>query len=176
MSIVQHKETVGVNASKQVQAVLLRTATNKKGEIQDEIASYNPKDEVRDIQALILKHFVLATVNMYTPRVEFNDLSLVTRDSYDQMAFNTYQPNNGEAWEGSPQSAWRSRAIRPVIRNKCMSIAAHATARLIFPKVFAYNNNSDEQQDAARVLEDLMEWSGDISNYPYTASCYTDIH
>src|SRR6267378_2508085 len=53
--------------------------------------------------------------------------------------------------------------------NKCMSIAAHATARLIFPKVFAFNKDSEEQQDAAKVLEDLMEWSGDISNYSYMA-------
>ncbi len=81
------------------------------------------------------------------------------------MSFNTYQPNNGEAWEGDPTSAWRSRALRPIIRNKCISIAAHATARLIFPKVFAYNEESDEQKDAATVMESLMEWSGEISNY-----------
>lgn len=118
---------------------------------------------------MVLKHFILGTTNMYTPRVEFNDLSLVGRDQYDAMEFNTYQPNNGEAWEGAPQSAWRSRAVRPVVRNKCMSIAAHATARLIFPKVFAYNDNSDEQREAAQVMEDLMEWSGDESNYSHTA-------
>lgn len=118
---------------------------------------------------MILKHFILSTVNMYTPRVEFNDLSLVTRDQFDQMSFNTYQPNNGEAWEGAPQQAWRSRAIRPVVRNKCMSIAAHATARLIFPKIFAYNEDSDGQSDAAGVMEALMEYAGDVSNYPYTA-------
>ncbi len=169
MSIVQHKEVTKVNASKQVEAVLLRTPTNKKGETQAEIAPYNPSEEEKQVQSLILKHFILSTVNMYTPRVEFNDLSLMTRDQFDQMAFNTYQPNNGQAWEGNMQSAWRSRAIRPVVRNKCMSIAAHATARLIFPKVFAFNNDSDEQKEAARILEDLMEWSGDISNYPYTA-------
>jgi len=50
-----------------------------------------------------------------------------------------------------------------------MSIAAHATARLIFPKIFAYNKQSDEQKDAAQVMEDLMEWSGDVSNYPFVA-------
>lgn len=159
----------GVDASKQVDAVLLRCTTNKKGEIQDEMSDYMPDQKTLDVQAMVLKQFILGNVNMYTPRVEFNDLSLVVRDQYDQMAFNTYQPNNGQAWEGSPQSAWRSRAIRPVVRNKCMSIAAHATARLIFPKIMAFNEESDEQQDAAKVLEDLMEWSGDISNYPYTA-------
>jgi hypothetical protein len=50
-----------------------------------------------------------------------------------------------------------------------MSIAAHATARLVFPKVFAYNKQSEEQVDAAQTMEDLMEWSGDVSNYSFVA-------
>lgn len=169
MSIVETKETVSVNQSKQVEAVLMRAPVNKKHEIEAEISEYTPTEQENQVRSMILKHFVLATVNIYTPRVEFNDLSLVGRDQYDQMSFNTYQPNNGQGWEGDPTSSWRSRAIRPVVRNKCMSIAAHATARLLFPKVFAYNENSDEQQDAAKVMEDLMEWSGDVSNYPYIA-------
>lgn len=147
----------------------MRTNVNEKGEITDEFSPYMPSDAEKDVRAMILKHFVLSTTNMYMPRVEFNDLSLIGRDQYDQMSFNTYQPNNGEAWPGAPQTAWRSRAVRPIVRNKCISIAAHATARLIFPKVFAYNKNSDEQRDAAQVMEDLMEWSGDISNYAYIA-------
>lgn len=169
MSIVTHSEMTGGDNLKKIEAVMLRAPVNKKGEIEAEIAPYNPCEGDVAVRSMILKHFILSTVNMYTPRVEFNDLSLVTRDQFDQMAFNTYQPNNGEAWEGDMQSAWRSRAIRPVVRNKCMSIAAHATARLIFPKVFAYNNQSDEQVEASRVMEDLMEWSGNVSNYPFTA-------
>lgn len=169
MSIVQKSDVTAGDGSKRVEAVLLRTAVNKKGEISDETSPYNPTEDEKNVRDMILKHFVLGTTNMYTPRVEFNDLSLVGRDQYDQMSFNTYQPNNGEGWDGAPQANWRSRALRPVVRNKCMSIAAHATARLIFPKVFAYNENSDEQKDAAQVMEDLMEWSGDVSNYPFTA-------
>lgn len=168
MSIIKINQS-DTNGIKKVDAVLMRTSVNERGEIQDEIAEYTESEEQLKVSQMILKHFTLGSMNMYTPRVEFNDLSLINRDQYDQMSINTYQPNNGEAWEGSPQSAWRSRAIRPVVRNKCMSIAAHATARLIFPKIFAYNNQSDEQQDAAKVMEDLMEWSGDISNYPSVA-------
>jgi len=168
MSIVEVTEG-SADGDKQVQAVLLRAPTNKKGEIVAEISPYMEDDETKAVSDMILKHFVLGTVNSYTPRVEFNDLSLVTRDQYDQMTFNTYQPNNGQGWQGAPQSLWRSRAIRPVVRNKCMSIAAHATARLIFPKIFAYDKQSDEQRDAAQVMEDLMEWSGDVSNYPFVA-------
>lgn len=148
---------------------MLRASVNGKGEIQDEIAAYSPTPEENEVRAMVLRHFVLGTTNMYTPRVEFNDLSLILRDQYDQMEFNTYQPNNGDAWAGAPQTAWRSRALRPVVRNKCMSIAAHATARLLFPKVFAYNQDAESQEDAAKVMEDLMEWSGDVSNYPFTA-------
>ena len=142
---------------------------NKKGEIIDEISPYSETEEEKQVSQLLLRNLILGTVNMYTPRIEFNDLSLVLRDQYDQMEFNTYQPNNGEAWEGSPQTAWRSRALRPIVRNRCMCIAAHATARLIFPKIFAYDEESESQEDAAQVMEDLMEWSGDISNYPYVA-------
>jgi len=169
MSIVNIKETENVDGIKQVEAVMMRAATNKKGEIEAEQSSYMPSQEVIDVRALVLKHFVLGTTNMYTPRVEFNDLSLVLRDQFDQMAFNTYQPNNGDGWQGSPQTSWRSNAIRPIVRNKSMSIAAHANSRLIFPKIFAYNEESDEQEDAAELIEDLMEWTGDISNYPFTA-------
>lgn len=164
MSIVLKSES-----EKKVDAVLMRANVDKKGMIVDEPSPYVEDEQTMKVSSMILKHFILGTVNMYTPRVEFNDLSLVNRDTYDQMSFNTYQPNNGEAWEGDPQSAWRSRAIRPIVRNKCISIAAHATARLIFPKVFAYNNQSDEQQDAATLMEDLMEWSGDVSNYSHVA-------
>lgn len=142
---------------------------DKKGMITDEPSPYSETPAQMDVSAMILRHFILGSTNQYTPRVEFNDLSLVGRDQYDQMSFNTYQPNNGEAWDGDIQNSWRSRAIRPIVRNKCMSIAAHATARLIFPKIFAFNENSDEQREAAQVMEDLMEWSGDQSNYPYQA-------
>ncbi len=169
MSIATIKEKIEVDGTKQVEAVLMRKPVTKFGEAQPEISLYTQTDKEKDVRAMILKHFVLSTVNMYTPRVEFNDLSLVSRDQCDAMAFNTYQPNNGQGYEGSPQSEWRSRAIRPVVRNKCMSIAAHATARLLFPKIYSYNDNSDEQAEAAKVMEDLMEWSGEISNYAYTA-------
>lgn len=165
MSIVLTK----TSTDKKVEAVLMAAPVNKRGEIMAEVASYTEDEATKAVSDMILKHFVLGTTNAYTPRVEFNDLSLVGRDQYDQMSFNTYQPNNGQGWEGAPQQLWRSRAIRPVVRNKCMSIAAHATARLIFPKIFAYDKQSDEQKDAAMVMEDLMEWSGDVSNYPFVA-------
>lgn len=125
---------------------------------------YKLSPEEMDTRGMILKHFALGYVTMYKPRVEFNDLSVISRMQTDQMAFNTYQPNNGEGYEGDEIQGWRSNAIRPIVRNKCISIAAHATARLIFPKVFAYNADSDADTKASSVMEDLMEWAGDRVN------------
>ncbi len=162
MSIVTVQES-----DKKVEGVLMRLPVDKQGKPIAEFSPYEPSEEESNVRAMILKHFVLGTTSMYMPRVEFNDLSVNTRDQYDQMSFNTYQPNNGEASAQDGIAAWRSRAIRPVVRNKCISIAAHATARLIFPKIFAYNEGSEEQRDAAKVMEDLMEWTADESDYAH---------
>lgn len=118
---------------------------------------------------MVIRHFVLGNMNMWTPRVEFNDLPAIQRSQVDQMAWNTYQANNGESSSQDDIQGWRSNALRPVVRNKCISIAAHATARLIFPKIFAYNESNDDEVDAAQVMMDLMEWAADKANYATTS-------
>jgi hypothetical protein len=133
------------------------------------VSEYVPSDEEKEIRAMIIRQFALGYTTMYYPRREFNDVSVIGRMTIDQMAFNTYQPNNGQAPEEDLINGWRSNAIRPIVRNKCISIAAHATAQLIFPKVYAYNEESDTQEDASRVMEDLMEWSADQSKYVDTS-------
>lgn len=133
-----------------------------------ERADYNPTDEEKEARMLVLRDFQRGMTNMWTPRVEFNDLPVIQRMQYDQAMWNTYQSANGQPAAYDDIQGWRSNAMRPIIRNKCVSIAAHATARLIFPKVFAYNE-SDEDRDSAQVMEDLMEWSADKSNYSYTS-------
>lgn len=126
---------------------------------------YKPTQDEKEIRTRILKDYTIGVTNMWTPRVEFNDLSVIQRMMTDQMGFNTYQANNGMSMSADDIQGWRSSAMRPIIRNKCISIAAHATARLIFPKVFAWNEDSDDEQDAATVMEDLMEWAADQSDY-----------
>ncbi len=133
------------------------------------LSSYKPSADELEMRSLIIKHFGLGYVTMYTPRVEFNDLCVLDRMQIDQMSWNTYQPNNGAAAWGDDMNAWRSRAMKPIVRNKCISIAAHATARLIFPKVFAYDELSDTQEEAAQVMRGLMEWAGDEANYANTS-------
>jgi len=132
-------------------------------------SGYCPTEDEKEVRSMVIRHFTLGYQNLYKPRREFNDMSVVGRMTVDQMSFNTYQPNNGEAPEGDLINGWRSNAIRPIVRNKCISIAAHATAQLIFPKIFAYNSESDTQDDAARAMEDLMDWSAEQSKYSDTS-------
>lgn len=134
-------------------------AKNNRAEIPFQYASYQPQGLEKERMALVRACFQLGDVTMQKPRPEFNDLSVIGRDQYDKLSFNAYQPNNGQAVQGDPLNSWRSNAMRPIVRDKCISIAAHATARLIFPKVFAYDEDNEIQEDAALVMETLMEWT-----------------
>lgn len=128
-------------------------------------SEYKPDEEEKKVVFMIKDSFVWADLVMRKPRREYNDMSTLTRMMYDQMSFNIYQPNNGQPNYGDPSQSWKSNAMRPIVRNKVISIAAHATAKLIFPKVFAYNEQSEEQEKAAMVMRDLIEWASEQNNY-----------
>lgn len=149
--------------------VLTPTNLNKKtGEVRKgeqpkydyPVSNYSPTDEARAAIAEIKEAFALGDVTMHKPRREFNDLSLVERIAVDAMSFNTYQPNDGDPTSGNELDSWKSRAMRPITRNKCISVTAHAMARTIFPKLFAYDSDNQVQEDAALMMSSLLEWSG----------------
>ncbi len=101
---------------------------------------------------------------MTRPYEEFNDKSLIERMNIDQKRFNTYQ----EAGSDDPDEAWKSNAVRPIVRNKAISIAAHTTGALLFPQIYAQNKNDEEDKDAGIVMRDLMEWAAYEGNYEKT--------
>lgn len=128
-------------------------------------SEYRPDEDTQKMIAMIIDSFRWADVVMRKPRREYNDMSTLTRMMYDQMAFNIYQPNNGQGFLGDPADNWKSQAMRPIVRNQVMSIAAHVTAHLLFPKIFAYNENSESQEKAAVIMRDLVEWASDQAEY-----------
>ena len=131
------------------------------------VSNYQPSKEVRDMLAVIRADFTQGYVIQQRPRLEFNDLSFIERDSIDQMSWGVYQPNDGDALQGDQINSWRSRAVRPIVRNKVFSIAAHVTARTLFPKLMAFDKDSNEQEDAAQVMSDLLEYSTFNTNATY---------
>ena len=147
----------------------LKVEIDKQLGITNDTSDYHPTEQENAIRGMVLQHFSLGYVTMYRPRVEFNDLSVIGRDQTDFLAWNVYQPNNGDPLQGDVINGWRSNAIRPIERNKAVSIAAHATARMLFPKIFAYDEASDYQEEAAQLMEDLMEWAAERYGYAYTS-------
>ena len=134
----------------------------------NEESAWNPTEDERLVTSMVKTHFGLGYNTLMRPRVEFNDLSMLGRDQTDFLAWNTYQPFNGAPFPGDQVNGWRSNAIRPIERNKAISIAAHATSRMLFPKLMAFTEGSVHQEEAARVMRDLMEWVCDTYNYPWT--------
>jgi hypothetical protein len=148
----------------------VRTASEKDIKSKKALPSlYNPSSREKDVREQILKDFRLGWQTMFLPRPEFNDLSLYQRHTVDMLAFNTYQENDGQNAEEDRLGGWKSNAVRPIIRNKAISMAAHRTARLTVPKVFAYNNQDEEQEDSAKVMGYLLDWAKDQANYSHQA-------
>lgn len=136
---------------------------------KDTLSSYLPDDLERKAINSILNDFRLGWQTMHLPRPEFNDFSLYQRHLVDMMAFNTYQENDGQPAMEDRLGGWKSRAMRPIQRNKAISIAAHESARLTIPKIFAFNEQNDEQLDSAKVMGYLVDYAREQSNYNYQA-------
>jgi hypothetical protein len=144
-------------------------------------SAYTPTPAAADARNQILKDFRLGWQTMHLPRPEFNDMSLYQRHVIDMLAFNTYQENDGNPALEDRLGGWKSNAIRPIVRNKAISVAAHETARMTVPKIFAYNEESDEQEDSAKVMGYLVDWAREQAQYQFTglyrviASLYSPI-
>lgn len=141
----------------------VRTIDKKK----EVLSGYTPSQDERDAINSILKDFRLGWQTMHLPRPEFNDMSLYQRHIVDMLAFNTYQENDGNPMQEDRLGGWRSQAMRPIQRNKAISIAAHETARLTVPKIFAWNNEDEEQEDGAKLMGYIIDWAREQCNYQH---------
>lgn len=139
---------------------------NAEGAKELQASRYFPSKDEKATLDTIIKNFSDGYNIQNRPRTEFNDLAWIDRSSIDQLMWNTYQPNDGDCPDDDPVNSWRSRAIRPITRNKVVSIASSMLVRNLFPKIFAYSWTNQEQQDAAQVMSDLVEWVGDQIDYP----------
>lgn len=139
----------------------LQLTKNRKGQITSPISSYKPDEKSKKRLKQILEDFTTGKQTMDKPYREFNDMSVLQRQSADQASFNIYvEPKSND-----PDEAWHSQAIRPIVRNRIISIAAHVTGALIYPLVEAQNEQDEEDLDSAVVMRDLFEWTTDQSNY-----------
>lgn len=136
---------------------------NKK-QIKETPSLFIPDEETKNATALALKDFQFGYNNFNRTRREFNDRSLQSEIDVNQRAFNSYVPPKSE----DPDESWRAQTVRPVTRNKLISIAAHVTAAVLYPATFAQDSNDEEDKLAGEVMRDLIEWNIDNSDYKKT--------
>ena len=136
---------------------------------KDTPSAWIPSAEERMTIANVLKDFRTCWTTMHYPRVEFNDLSIFQRYITDMAAWNTYQPNDGNPYSEDKLGGWRSNAVRPIIRNRTVAMAAHAVSRKIQPKIFAYNDQNEVHEDAANAIDILLTHFKDRANYDYNS-------
>lgn len=128
---------------------------------KDTVSFYQPSEGVRNVTRAVYKDFELGNENLNKPRREFNDKSIAQEVDANQKAFNSYVPPRSQ----DPDESWRAQTVRPITRNKLISIAAHITSKTIFPNVFAQNDRDEEDKEAALVMRDLMEYVIENSMY-----------
>lgn len=142
----------------------LQLPYDKKGNILAEKSDYKPSKKAQQRRMQMLRDFQYGYETMNKPFAEFNDMSVIQRMNNDQKAFNIYQAPA----DADPDLSWKSNAIRPITRNKVISVAAHLTGAVIFPGVEAQNEQDEEDKDAAQVMRDLIEWANEQANYEKT--------
>ena len=125
------------------------------------LSTYQPEQEVADLTSKIKQDYNIGYNNLHTSYEEFSHRSVIEEMSAGQRIFNSYVPPRSE----DPDESWRAQTVRPLSRNKMISIAAHITANLIYPTVFAQNSKDEDDAMAAKVMEDILDWVTERADY-----------
>lgn len=140
---------------------MYKTPTIKRGKITDTASLFIATEAEKEIILLASKDWQTGLEVQKKPRREFNDRSILSEIDVNQMSFNSYIPPKSE----DPDESWKAQTVRPVTRNKLISIAAHVTAVMLYPGVFARDQEDEEDTTSAEVMGELMEYVIDNSEY-----------
>lgn len=127
------------------------------------VSAYAPTLDINTLTLQVKRDFEVGVKILSTDYNEFGGegLSPLFVAERDKKAFNSYEAPASE----DPDENWRWRGIRPITRNKIISIAGHFIAAMLFPNIFAQNEQDEEDKDAANLMRDLIIWNIENSNY-----------
>ena len=131
-----------------------------KGQVENQVSAYQPSREEMDLITQVRLAYEEGTENLNHSYKEFNNKSFIERMNEDQRAWLSWTP---DPFDG--EDSWRWNGVRPITRNRVISVAAHLTAQLLVPKVFAQNDQQQEDREAAHVMRELIEYNIRRSNY-----------
>lgn len=129
--------------------------TGKPLEMYTKLAesSYQPPLEVRKLFAQVQRDYETAYALQHRSFDEFDGLSLLERARTDQQTFGAYV-----GAEFLPaHKRWRWRGRKNTARNKLIGILAHIIAGMLYPYVYAKNEQDEEDKLTARVMRILVE-------------------
>lgn len=127
-------------------------------------SSYQPSEKEKTVIEMAQRDAAIGRDILTKGWMWYNGRSIIQEIDYNQKLFNSYIGPKSE----DPDESWRAQTSRPLTRNKLISIASHVTASILFPELFAQNNQDQEDKDAAMVMRDLVEWVIDNSEYRMT--------
>jgi len=149
--------------------MLLTEFKVKEGKVANPRSAYNPGKKVRLRMAQLRRDNEVAQTIMGSTYEEFgsggsssvSDYDLISRMNWNQKMFNQHKPSKSN----DPDNQWHSNALKPIIRNKIISIVAHITSQILYPSVVAQNDEAVEDKDMASVMEDAVVWACEQSDY-----------
>lgn len=141
---------------------LSRYANGKnKGLIKSPVSKYIPSKKERERIEEIKKKFERSYSTMRKTFRQFNNKSVLELQDECQKLFLNYRPPRST----DPDEAWKSDTIRPIVRNRSVSIAAHMTKQVMKPTMIAQNDQQVADSEAAVVMENLMEFANYDADY-----------
>jgi hypothetical protein len=125
-------------------------------------SNFQPDQKLRDFLEAINADLEIGKRNMERSYKELNDRTIIQEINITAKAFNTYiEPRRSD-----PLHSWRAQTRRPVVRNKLISMIAHATAAIIIPGMYAYNDSGEIDSLAANSMRSLIKWVIYNTDYP----------
>ncbi len=116
-------------------------------------SAYNPNEEVKKLLYQIMTDYQTAYSLQNRAFNEFDGISLLQRTMLDQQTFGAFV---GVVWEPTQQS-WRWQGRKNTARNKIIGILAHVISGMLYPFVYAYNEENKEDELTATVMRLLIE-------------------